>query len=846
MQKNSEKHLLNYLHQYNGEIVTLDVLVLSKIYFNEDNSYGIYQVTIEDNEISGAKTFTAVGNMDLEPDRTYRIKGEVFYNDKYGYQLINAEAIRTLPHKKESIKRMLCHLHGIGLAMSIYLYDEYGDKVLDVLMDEPERIIKEVKGIGEKTIEKARNHLISERKRFEAMDELCSIGLSAKMLNNLFSNSDWEEIYKHIKTNPYELSIRGMISFAEADEVAREIGLSADNRNRIKGIIINCLNLLSLSKGDCYCEMDNLYEYVKEIGMVFIPSEHDEYVSSKGNAVEINYFGIRKQMTYPVYRKYKNMAVEKEHPITFQKYERTVIKVYEIPRDVFDDICEEMKNDKMIAIYGDKVLLHDIDWAERNIARSIIEMKRSKEMKFSPAQAERMLDKILSERGITLSEDQRKAIIGLATSDFGFNLLLGSAGCGKTFSLKLFIELYRRLRKIDKDYQFVEILAPTGRASKVASLATGIPAKTIHRACKIDENSSSVSSKSLIMSDIVIVDETSMLDVRLASVLLSSITPASMVIFVGDIKQLPPVGAGKVLYDIIESGVVDVYTLSTNQRQKDGSGIIHNANRIISQKMIQDTKDCRVIFSENDAQTTKEVFRDFKKSLLENKISDVQIITPMWNYANGINFLNYELQRIYNPILTEETPKKQIGSFFYKGQNTPIYIHRGDKVINTKNDVDCVFFKKVKSKKTGEIKFVPNGKTMIANGDIGLIVDIKTTFSEEFYKMIDVVVVKFDDGYTFFYEKTSKEYCHLKNLSLAFAISFHKSQGSQWKHVIMIINKNNEKMVNNNLIYTGLTRAQESITVICDGLTLEKGIHETSSFDRKTMLKEKLMEENEL
>lgn len=169
---------------------------------------------------------------------------------------------------------------------------------------------------------------------------------------------------------------------------------------------------------------------------------------------------------------------------------------------------------------------------------------------------------------------------------------------------------------------------------------------------------------------------------------------------------------------------------------------------------------------------------------------------------------------------------------------TPLYLHKGDKVINIKNDINCIFFKKVKTAYGTEYK--PNGNKQIANGEIGVVTSIQYTFSEEFFQKIEVVIVKFDDGYAFFYEKPSQTYCNLANLNLAYAITIHKSQGSQWKHVIFILSKQHGIMATNNLLYTATTRAQKDATIICDAHTFEKGLTVFASLDRKTKLSEKL------
>lgn len=847
MQKYSNKHMFNYLRNFNGQTVTEEIIVLNKIYYNEngDNVFGVYEVAIEDEYIDSTKIFSVVGNVDLQVDKTYRVKGEVYYDEKYGFEIINPSVVQIFPKHKETIKRLLSILHGIGPARALMIVNEFGDESLNILLNDPQRIVQEINGIGPKTIAKASKHLQQEQEKFKAVESLSKAGLSPKVANNLLSGKAWKETYKIISENPYQLIDKGILTFKKADEVACQLGLKPSNINRLKSGIIYALQLDAVNNGHCFCYMNRLLEYALEILTVFLPENINDYITVKNGSVDCKFFSIEKSFTIKVFNQYKDSRPYKKNLITGRTYSRTVFKMYEPSLNDLKETLIALEHDNLIHIDNEKVYLKIYEDAENNIVKTINNLKSTKNNKFSKEEAQNTLDFITRKNHITLSPDQNDAVINMAISDGGMHILLGSAGCGKTFCLNIFIKLYKALRKIDSsdNEDLVTILAPTGRASKVATASTGIKAYTIHKRCGIQNSDSShkYEAKNQIDTDIVIIDETSMLDIRLTSALMESIFCNSKVIFVGDIKQLPPIGAGRVLLDIINSQSVDIFQLSTIQRQKEDSGIIYNANKIMETEMIEDKKDCRAVAVNSNLTMSKVIFEDFERNVLKYSIEDVQVISPMWQQENGVHYLNYEIQKRYNPIPKDDEKKKFITAFSHEGKTVNLYLHKNDKVINTKNS-NCLFFKRVKT--PNGIEYVPNGNSEIANGEIGIVKDIRYVFSEEFFQRIEVVLVKFDDGYAFFYDKPSESYCLLSNLNLAYAITIHKAQGSQWKHVIVAIARQHSIMVTNNLLYTAITRAQESATIVYDRNTFEKGECVFASIDRQTTLTEKLKADN--
>ena len=469
-----------------------------------------------------------------------------------------------------------------------------------------------------------------------------------------------------------------------------------------------------------------------------------------------------------------------------------------LTEEVLEEILKELVDNKQIILVDRKIYLAKYYGFEENIAKTLKKIDSKVVDKIS--KIEEKLKDLEDRIGINYNADQEKAIISALSNNV--TIISGGPGTGKTTIINAITKLYiedKRLGPADI-LENIALLAPTGRASKKMASSTNLPAYTIHRYLKWykDSNDFFYNEFNKTNHRLIIVDEVSMIDIELFNALLNGISPGVKLILVGDTFQLPSVGPGLVLDDLIGSDYFNFVPLNQIYRQSDNSYIPYLAKEIKNNDLSEEflTKKDDYSFFQAKSSQIKDAIEQIIKISLSKKIDEksMQILAPMYKGENGIDNLNNILQKIYNPASS--------------GKNEITYLdviyREGDKVLQLVNDLDNNVF----------------------NGDIGYIESISGNKIE-----IDF------EGNIVEYEKKN-----LKQIKHAYAITIHKSQGSEFEHVIMPISNSYYKMLYNKLIYTGVSRAKKTLTIVGDPHSFAKAVANNYSANRKTSLKTKIIE----
>ena len=667
---------------------------------------------------------TAVGNLgDIVEGESLKLTGSYVSNAKYGRQFKAVACERTLPTTAEEIRRYLGSgiIKGVGPAMAKKIVEAYGTQSLDIIETDPIRL-SELNGI---TADKAL-YIGNEFKRLCGMKVIVEF-LQKYEISPVTAALVWQEFegdsLKLVKENPYLLCCNDFeVDFSVADRIACDLGLSMESKNRIKA-------------GIAYVLRENSYE-----GHTCLP---------KNKLSEIVCRAVR------VYEDDFDSAL-------FEGISEGVFAELEINNRTY-------------------IFLSEYYIAETYIAEKIkIMLKLSAPLEKDYSEE---IDGVEWSEGIHYEALQRAAI----NAAMGNNLfiLTGGPGTGKTTTLNAIIQLCKAKRKR------LLLAAPTGRAAKRMSDLTGQPAKTIHRMLEVDFSAKSGKLKfkhhdlNPLSADVIIIDEMSMVDVLLFEALLRAVKPECKLILVGDSNQLPSVGAGNVLRDLISTGLIPTVELKEIFRQAAESLIITNAHSIVRGEMPELNNRKKDFFfmptpsDEDTAATVLELARTrLPKSYGYSPIDDIQILSPTKMGTSGTKELNRALQLALNPPAGN---KKEIKFF-------DVAFRTGDKVMQIKNDYDVVW------KKGAE-----NG-TGIFNGDIGIVTDVDTQNG--------ILHIDFDGRNAVY---TSEM---LNKLEHAYAITIHKSQGSEYKAVIMPITPFTPQLLYRNLLYTGVTRAKEILIIV--------------------------------
>ena len=721
--------------------------IFSKEIYHSDKGYIIGLLKIKETDIEELeyyinKSITFTGTFaELTLGDNYYMEGNVIDHPKYGLQFNVTNYERIKPEDKDGIVLFLSSdlFKGIGKNLATSIVETLGNKALDIIINNKEELML-VPKMTNKKANTIYETLIKYEESSTTLTYLTSIG---------FGMNEALDIYNTYKSNTLMVLKHNIYSildevpnlyFSKIDEIRKALDIEDDDERRIKATLYYSFNLLSNKTGDTYF-------YIEEI-----KKETENILKFKLNLEDI---------------------------ILYLDELRYLGKIYK----------EE-----------DKYFLKDVYEAEKNIADTFIYLNNKEKTKYKKLEEE--LESLQNEFNITYNEEQKLAI--KKSLENNILVITGGPGTGKTTIVNGIVKLYSKINKynLEETIKNLALLSPTGRASKKLSEATTLPASTIHRFLKWNKetNEFMINEHNKDFSKLIIVDEVSMIDTKLMDSLLKGLTKNIKLILVGDYHQLPSVGAGNILKDIIESSKIEVISLEMIYRQSEQSYIPVLASQIRNNNLEDylDTKD-DYTFLRCPSNVILKSLEDLSKKLVERNydMKKVQILSPMYAGINGIDNLNKHLQNIFNPA-SDDKKEVKIGDIIYR---------INDKILELVNMPDENVF----------------------NGDIGFITNILFENESESNKI--EIYVEYDFGIVKYLPKD------LNKIKHGFAISIHKSQGSEFDFVIMPICHEYKRMLYKKLIYTGITRAKRKLVILGEEESFINGIYNENEIDRKTNLK---------
>lgn len=735
----------------------LEGIVDEIIFRNDDNGYTVFLFDCSD------KGYVAVGSfLSINIGENLKLVGNFKHNGKYGMQFQVDSYESIAPKTRNGIIRYLSSglIKGVGPVTAEAIVKKFKENTLEIIEFNPEKLV-EVRGISQKKAKLISESLIEVKDMQNAMVFLQGYNITTTIALKIY------EIYKNstlevVKTNPYRLveDVNG-IGFLKADKIAQSMGIAVDSPFRIRAGVLHILNEASDKNGHTYMLKPQLVE------------------------------GVNKLLAL------ENIDVSK----------------------IFEDIFDVLQKENLVKVFWEDkheiIMLTKMYNAEKYVASKLAILNNSN------IETDLNLDDEITffenQKHLKLHQDQKNAIKMAINS--GVSVITGGPGTGKTTIVSCALEIFKMLNKN------ILLLAPTGRASKRLSESTGEEAKTIHRALEIDFRSKLglfvYNEKNPLPYDVIIVDEVSMVDVVLMNSLLKAISKGSKLILVGDKDQLPSVGAGNVLADILSSQTINVTQLTQIYRQENDSLIISNAHMINEGVMpVLDNKSSDFFFDSKEERA--DIFNSIV-SLVTQRIpsffkiekSKIQVLAPLKAGECGIENINVSLQEKINPPLPTKNEIK-VGQTIFR---------EGDKIMQTANNYNLEWKKRYERE-----NYFEDGAGVF-NGDIGYIHKI----IPQTYEMI----VWFEDGREVVYPRSE-----LSQLSLAYAITIHKSQGSEFDAVVIPVTSGPSLIFTRNLIYTAVTRAKKLVVLVGSKSALKRMISNTYMAKRFTLLGKFLIEEN--
>ena len=727
------------------------------VYRNSDNGYTVFTVASKDTEETGCVGYFSF----INEGEFLEMEGRYTTHNIYGEQFTVSDYKVSEPANEEAIIRYLSSgaIKCVGEALAGRIVKKFGLDTFEIMEKEPERLA-EVKGISERIAMIIYRQFVEQKDMRNAMLYLSKYGIRTNLAVKIY-NTYGERMREVLEENPYRLAedIKG-VGFAQADEIASRLGYDVDSEFRIRAGILHTLTL-GANAGNAYLPEEVLYRRASEILMcdVKLFPHIISGLAISGKIVVKNYNDINRIYLAAYY--YTELAIAR--------------------------------------------MLHDLN-IHREISKDLIEQR---------------VTAVEHKQGITLDSLQREALVRSNTDTV--LIITGGPGTGKTTIINALIDMYeeQRLR--------VLLAAPTGRAAKRMSEATGREAATIHRLLEFtpggDDDVISVgfnrNEETPLEGDVVIVDEASMIDMHLMNALLKAVPVGTRLILAGDARQLPSVGPGNVLSDIIDSNVFSVVKLQRIFRQAKQSDIIVNAHKINNgEHLVIDNKSSDFfMLKRNDAATVRNVTIALVKEKMPKYVNakpfDIQVLTPMKKGELGAVVFNRYLQEALNP---PERGKKEreIGGRIFR---------EGDKVMQIKNDYQLEW------SVYGRSNVVLAKGTGIFNGDLGYIKEINL-FTE-------TLAVVFDEN-----KEVEYSFSNLDELEHAYAITVHKSQGSEYPAVVLPILAGPKPLMNRNLLYTAVTRAVKCVTIVGDEHMINTMIDNEDENKRFTGLTNHLIEMN--
>ena len=726
-------------------------------FFNEDNGYTIASFILSTNsfqesiEYTSNRMITIVGSFDrkLGIEEELELTGNYVKNQKYGLQFSVTLFKRITPENEESIIKYLSSdiFSGIGTSTATKIVNKLGLNTIQKIIQDSSCL--EGIGLSRKQIDIVKEGIIKDQVNQEALLYYLSGGLTidiaSKIINTLGVNN-----LELVKQNPYIIMDKvSRFGFVKNDKFAVNKGIKKDSDERLLALIFHILKETIYNFGNSYVLYSDLLSYLEN----YLSKENP-----KLNHIQFNKLLDILQQDKKIYIEYDKEELEKK------VFDYTLYK-------------QETKMSRLVSL--------------------LIKEERGNTPEFSKELIEHHYSIIKEKKNINFSKKQEEAIISSLTKDI--MIITGGPGTGKTTIIKTVLELYTRLHKEEND---IAVLAPTGRAAKRIKETSNFDAMTIHRYLGYDGVHFAYSSENPRSEKLVIVDESSMMDLSLFYQLITSISPNARLIIVGDVDQLPSIGPGQILKDFIDSKEIKVIRLDQIHRQAENSSIIslaHSINEgILPESILEKKQDRTFIQTDNDnllGSLEEIVKRTINKGYDIQR--DIQILIPMYKSDVGIDNVNKMIQELVNP-------NKGLENFEYKHLNKIYRVN--DKII----------------------QLINRPEKGIMNGDIGYI----SSLNIENDKVV---------GISALFEEIKVDYTidELEEINLAYAVTIHKAQGSEFKIVIMPISSYYYAMLKRKLIYTGITRSKEKLILLGDINMLKFAVSRVEQ-NRKTILKQEI------
>jgi exodeoxyribonuclease V alpha subunit len=736
---------------------------LVTIFHNEQNLYSVIRIRVDEtNHDYDDKEAVITGYLPkMNEEETYTYYGNFKEHPRFGLQLQATSFRKEMPQTKQGVIAYLSSnlFKGIGEKTAENIVDTLGEEAISKIMNQPS-ILETVPKLASDKAKILYDTLMKNQGLEQAMVSLNQYGFGPQLSMKIY------QVYKEntleiVQTNPYKLveDIEG-IGFGKADDLGSQIGITGNHPDRLKAGCLYILELSSNQEGHVYLHAEFLLEKVKAL-----------------------------------------LEENQKEEIEFSQIADQVIQLEEEGKIIVED---------------KKIYLPSLFFSEKGLVRNIKRVMEQSEYKDQFPESEFLLalGNLEDRIGVQYAPSQREAIQTALMSPM--LILTGGPGTGKTTVIKGIVELYGELHgcsldpndyKNDEPYPFI-LAAPTGRAAKRMAESTGLPAVTIHRLLGWNGTGTFERDEDHpLEGKILIVDETSMVDIWLAHQLFKALPEHIQVIIVGDEDQLPSVGPGQVLKDLLDSACIPTVKLKDIYRQAEGSSIIELAH-----EMKKGQLPANLLVPQGDRSFIKcsssQIPQAIEKIVLNAKNKgfapmDIQVLAPMYRGPAGIDRLNAILQEILNPNPDGTRKELKFGEVTYR---------IGDKVLQLVNQPESNVF----------------------NGDMGEIVSI--FYAKENTEKQDMVIVSFD-GIEATYTRQD-----LNQITLAYCCSVHKSQGSEFPIVIMPVVKSYYRMLRRNLIYTGITRSKQFL-ILCGELeAMELGVSRNDELNRQTTLKEKIKE----
>ncbi|MCB5235699.1 MULTISPECIES: ATP-dependent RecD-like DNA helicase [Niallia] len=736
---------------------------LVTIFHNEQNLYSVIRIRVDEtNHDYDDKEAVITGYLPkMNEEETYTYYGDFKEHPRFGLQLQATSFRKEMPQTKQGVVAYLSSnlFKGIGEKTAENIVDTLGEEAISKIMNQPS-ILDTVPKLAADKAKILYDTLMKNQGLEQAMVSLNQYGFGPQLSMKIY------QVYKEntlevVQTNPYKLveDIEG-IGFGKADDLGSQIGITGNHPDRLKAGCLYILELSSNQEGHVYLQAEYLLEKVK----VLLEENQKE---------EIEFSPIAEQII-------------------------------------------QLEEEGKIIVEDKKIYLPSLFFSEKGLVRNIKRVMEQSEYKDQFPESEFLLalGNLEDRIGVQYAPSQREAIQTALMSPM--LILTGGPGTGKTTVIKGIVELYGELHgcsldpndyKNDEPYPFI-LAAPTGRAAKRMAESTGLPAVTIHRLLGWNGTGTFERDEDHpLEGKILIVDETSMVDIWLAHQLFKALPEHIQVIIVGDEDQLPSVGPGQVLKDLLDSACIPTVKLKDIYRQAEGSSIIELAH-----EMKKGQLPANLLVPQGDRSFIKcsssQIPQAIEKIVLNAKNKgfapmDIQVLAPMYRGPAGIDRLNAILQEILNPNPDGTRKELKFGDVTYR---------IGDKVLQLVNQPESNVF----------------------NGDMGEIVSI--FYAKENTEKQDMVIVSFD-GIEATYTRQD-----LNQITLAYCCSVHKSQGSEFPIVIMPIVKSYYRMLRRNLIYTGITRSKQFLILCGEVEAIELGVSRNDELNRQTTLKEKIKE----